>query len=79
MVPALCRLACVSNSAASFASFGGGFPGNDGGSGGSGGRGGGGGRSEDGKTTPNAVAGGVDDASVLSSDVIILDVGVSCY
>ncbi|CAI9104024.1 OLC1v1002628C1 [Oldenlandia corymbosa var. corymbosa] len=67
-----CRVDCVSSSAASFASGGGGFGGNNDSS--SGGGGGGGGR-EDGRGTPNAVAGSADDASVLATDVIILDVG----
>lgn len=66
------RLECVSSSAASFASGGGGI----GGGGYSGGGGGGGGGGADGgevKATP--IAGGADDISALSSDVIILDVG----
>ncbi|KAK3031485.1 hypothetical protein RJ639_035999 [Escallonia herrerae] len=66
---------CVSSSAASFASGGGGFGGNRLG----GDDGGGGGASDGGEVKANAVAGGTDDASAMSSDVIILDVGgMSC-
>ncbi|KAK2982335.1 hypothetical protein RJ640_009032 [Escallonia rubra] len=63
---------CVSSSAASFASGGGGFGGNR--RGGGDGSGGGG---DGGEVKANAVAGGTDDASAMSSDVIILDPQVS--
>ncbi|XP_031129342.1 copper-transporting ATPase PAA1, chloroplastic [Ipomoea triloba] len=61
----------VSGSAASFAAGGGG---NDGLSG-NGGGGGGGGAAEGGKENPSVIAAAGEDASVVSSDVIILDVG----
>ncbi|XP_076902012.1 copper-transporting ATPase PAA1, chloroplastic-like [Bidens hawaiensis] len=64
------RLACVSSSAASFASGGGGY---GGGAFGTGGRGGGGDGGGEVKVNPIAV--GPDDASAVSADVIILDVG----
>ncbi|KVI01812.1 Cation-transporting P-type ATPase [Cynara cardunculus var. scolymus] len=65
------RLECVSSSAASFASGGGGI----GGGGYSGGGGGGGGGADGGEVKATPIAGGADDVSALSSDVIILDVG----
>lgn len=68
------RFECVSSSAASFSSGGGASGGSDGNSGGGGG---GDGSSDAGEAKPNSVAGGADDVSALSSDVIILDVGVS--
>ena len=72
MVPRVrTRLQCAGSSAASFASGGGGI-----GGGGSGGGGGGGG-GEGGE--PKAVPLGAEDASSASSDVIILDVGVSIF
>lgn len=67
----LYRLGCVSNSAASFASGGGGV----GGGVYSGGGGGGGG--DGGEVKANPIVLGTDDVSAVSSDVIILDVGVS--
>ncbi|KAK9077139.1 hypothetical protein SSX86_005475 [Deinandra increscens subsp. villosa] len=67
--PVRSRLACVSSSAASFASGGGGF------GGGVYGGGGGGGGGDGGEVKVNPIAVGADDASALSSDVIILDVG----
>lgn len=66
------RFECVSSSAASFSSGGGASGGSDGNSGGGGG---GDGSSDAGEAKPNSVAGGADDVSALSSDVIILDVG----
>lgn len=69
--PVRYRLACVSNSAASFASGGGA------GHGGVYGGGGGGGGGDGGEVKANRIVAGVDDVSAVSSDVIILDVGVS--
>lgn len=73
--PVWCRLGCFSSSAASFASGGGGGRGGI-----AGGDGGGGDGAADGREARvNAVPGGADDVSALSSDVIILDVGgMSC-
>ena len=69
------HLECVASSAASYASSGGG-----GGFGGesSGGGGGGGGESgsDGGDAKGNLVVGGAQEVSALSSDVIVLDVGV---
>lgn len=65
------RLQCVSSSAASFASGGGGFGGESGGGGGGGGENG----SEGGNAKGNLVAGGPEEVSALSPDVIMLDVG----
>lgn len=65
------RLQCVGSSAASFASGGGGI----GGGGSDGGGGGGGGEGGEAKAVPV----GAEDASGASSDVIILDVGVSFF
>lgn len=59
------------------AAGGGGFGGVDGGAGGGGGGGGGDGAAEGGESKPAAVASGVLDDPALSSDVIVLDVGVS--
>ncbi|KAI3702116.1 hypothetical protein L6452_27816 [Arctium lappa] len=64
------RLECVSSSAASFASGGGGI-----GGGGYSGGGGGGGGADGGEVKATPIAGGAEDISALSSDVIILDVG----
>ncbi|KAJ6700729.1 COPPER-TRANSPORTING ATPASE PAA1 CHLOROPLASTIC [Salix koriyanagi] len=66
------RLECVSSSAASFGTSSGG-----GGGGGEFGSGGGGGGSDGGDAESNSVAGAVDaeEVSLLSPDVIILDVG----
>ncbi|EEF30897.1 copper-transporting atpase paa1, putative [Ricinus communis] len=66
------RLACVSNSASS--SFSAGGNGSGGPFGGDGG-GGGGDRSDAGDSKSNLAAGGTEDVSALSPDVIILDVG----
>ncbi|KAK6156817.1 hypothetical protein DH2020_011065 [Rehmannia glutinosa] len=66
------RLQFAARSAASFSAGGGGFGGIDGGAGGGGG---GDGAAEGGDSKPSAVAPGAADASALSSDVIILDVG----
>lgn len=75
-----CRFRCVSSSAASFASGGGsgGFGGESGGGGGCSGNGGGGGQSgsDGGDAKSKLAAGAGGEASALSSDVIILDVGV---
>ncbi|KAF8020023.1 hypothetical protein BT93_G0651 [Corymbia citriodora subsp. variegata] len=74
--PVRFRLRCVSSSAAPFGAFGGhGGGGGSGGGGGGGGRGGGGGGvdGEDGKA--KSVVDGAEEASAVSSDVIILDVG----
>lgn len=67
-------LYCVSNASSSFTTSGGG---NDSGGpfGGSGG-GGGGDRSDGSDAKSNLTAGGTEDVSALSPDVIILDVGV---
>jgi Cu+-exporting ATPase len=61
----------VSNSAASFGPGGGGFGGESGGGGGGGENG-----SDGGNAKGNLVAGGPEEASALSPDVIMLDVGV---
>lgn len=68
------RLQFSTRYAAYSASGGGGFGGVDGGAGGGGG--GGDGSPESGDVKPGAVAAGAADVSALSSDVIILDVGV---
>lgn len=68
------RLRCVGNTTSPFASTGG--DGGCGGECGSGGEGGGDG-SDSGDAMSNSAAAGVEDASSASSDVIILDVGVS--
>ncbi|KAL6211410.1 hypothetical protein ACLB2K_016636 [Fragaria x ananassa] len=67
------RLHCVASNQASFASGGGNgcFGGESGGSGGDGGGGG----SDGGDAKPNVVASGCDEASAVSTDVIMLDVG----
>ncbi|XP_062176671.1 copper-transporting ATPase PAA1, chloroplastic [Alnus glutinosa] len=64
------RPQCLSSSAASFGSGGGGFGGESGGGGGGGENG-----SDGGNAKGNLVAGGPEEASALSSDVIMLDVG----
>lgn len=69
------RLQCIGSSAASFASDGGGFGGIHGNGGGRGG--GGDGAAEGGESKPRSVVVGAGEASASSSDVIILDVGVS--
>lgn len=72
------RSGCASVSASSFASGGGAFGGGDGNNASGGGGGGGGdGAAEGGEAKPNAVSGEANDVSALSSDVIVLDVGVS--
>lgn len=71
------RSGCVPVSASSFASGGGAFGGGDGNNGSDGGGGGGDGAAEGGEAKPNAVSGEASDVSALSSDVIVLDVGVS--
>lgn len=70
------RLGCVGSSAASFASGGGngGFGGESGGSGGDGEGGSGGGDAKS-----KVVAAGCDEISAVSTDVIVLDVGVSIH
>lgn len=74
------RFQCAASSAPSFASGGGGSDGIDGNGGGGGGGGGGGegdGAAEGGEGKSTAVAAGAEDDSALSSDVIVLHVGVS--
>ncbi|KAL5562876.1 hypothetical protein UlMin_032623 [Ulmus minor] len=71
-IPRRRRLECVSSSAASFASGGG--SGGFGGEGG-GGDGGGGSGSEGGDAKSKLVTGGAEEASAVTTDVIILDVG----
>ncbi|KAK4401879.1 Copper-transporting ATPase PAA1, chloroplastic [Sesamum angolense] len=70
------RLRFAARSAASFAAGGGGFGGVDGGAGGGGG---GDGAAEGGDAKPGAVAPGAADNPALSSDVIILDVGIFSF
>ncbi|KAL5705266.1 P-type Cu(2+) transporter [Ranunculus cassubicifolius] len=77
VAPISARLACISNSAANFASFGGGSDGVGGGN--SGGGGGGDGGSNGGEIKSKTVGVESEEISALSPDVIILDVsGMTC-
>lgn len=78
MDPHWIRFQCAASSAPSFASGGGGSDGIDG-NGGGGGEGDGDGAAEGGEGKSTAVAAGAEDDSALSSDVIVLHVGVSSY